>query len=453
MDDIRTGLKLAYAIVRSTVPESATSPPGLRRSIRGGDLVAVVLNGVIGAGIFGLPAKAYGLAGDYSLFAFGLCALCVIVIVLSFAEVGSRSSSSGGPYLYAREAFGGVPGFIVGWLVWISRVSGFAANTAVLIAYVAYFYKGASMGVTRAVLVTAVVLLITALNVRGVRTAATVSNTFGFGKLIPLVVFVIFGLFAIDSSRFAFSYVPDYRSFSQAVMLLVYGFTGFEMAAIPAAEILDPQRTLPRALLAGIALVVTLYVLIQAVCIGTLPNLAASDRPLADAAARFLGPAGAILIMVGVLISLAGNLNILTLSASRVLFAMGENGDLPAVFASVHPVLRTPVPAILMTAAAMLALTLSGTFTYLLTISTVSRLVAYLATCGALPLLRGKPDPNSRAFVLRAGVPVALAGVTVCIWLLFNSTPREARDTALATAVGLTLHWLSRARKAGAAQP
>ena len=428
--------------------ESSTSQPGLLRSIRGWDLVAVVINGVIGAGIFGLPAKAYALAGDYSLLAFGLCAICVVVVILSFTEVGSRFSASGGPYLYAREAFGRGAGFTVGWLVWIARVSAFAANSTVLLAYLAYFLPAASGTVARTLLMTAVVASIAVLNIRGVRVAANVSNAFGFGKLIPLGVFVVVGLFAIDPSRLSFASPPSYGSFSQAVMLLVYGFTGFEMAAIPAGEIRDPQRILPRALLAGIAVVVTFYVLIQAVCIGTLPGLASSDRPLAEAASRFLGPAGAVLIMAGVLISLAGNLNILTLSASRLLFAMGENGDLPPALASVHPVRRTPVPAIFLTSVAMLALTLSGTFVYLITVSTLSRLVAYLATCGALPVLRRKPSVAPPAFRLRAGVPLAAAGVAVCLWLLSNSTPREARDTALAAIAGLALHWLHRARKA-----
>lgn len=438
------GRQASLCYLASTVAEPATCTPGLRRSIRSSDLVAVVLNGVIGAGIFGLPAKAYSLAGDYSLFAFGVCAVCVTLIVLSFAEVGSRFSASGGPYLYAREAFGSGPGFLVGWLVWISRVSGFAANSAVLVSYLAYFHEGVSTGVTRALVLGAVVLLIAALNIRGIRVAATASSAFGFGKLIPLAIFVLFGLFAIAPARFAFSRPPDYHSFSQAVMLLVYGFTGFEMAVIPAGEIHDPQRTLPRALLTGIALVVVFYVLIQAVCMGTLPGLATSDRPLADAAARFLGPAGAVLILSGVLLSLAGNLNVLTLSASRVLFAMGENGDLPGIFASVDPAMRTPVFAIVITSATMLVLTLSGTFSYLLTVSTLSRLVAYLATCGALPVLREKRT-SVPAFVVRGGVLIAVAGVVVCLWLLSNSTAREARDTALAAGIGLGMYWLSRA--------
>jgi amino acid transporter len=155
-------------------------------------------------------------------------------------------------------------------------------------------------------------------------------------------------------------------------------------------------------------------------------------------------------MMAGVLISLAGNLNIIALSASRILFAMAENKDLPAALASIHPRSRTPVPAILLTSAAMLALTLSGTFVYLITVSTLSRLVAYLATCGALPVLRRQLSAPPPVFLLRAGVPIACAGAAVCLWLLSNSTPREARDTAFAAAAGLGLHWLHRARQAKA---
>jgi len=426
--------------------EPAASKPSLLRSIGSWDLVAIVINGVIGAGIFGLPARAFALAGDFSLLAFLLCALCVLVIVSSFTEVGSRFDASGGPYLYARVAFGRGPGFTVGWLVWIARVSAFAANCTVLLAYLSYFVPAASSAPLHHAILTAVVVLIAALNLRGIRIAANVSNAFGIGKLVPLAVFIAAGLFALDPSRFSFSAPPTYHSFSQAVMILVYGFTGFEMAAIPAGEIRAPQRTLPRALIAGITVIVVFYILIQAVCIGTLPALGTSERPLADAASRFLGPAGAVLMMAGVLVSLAGNLNILMLSASRLLFAMGENQDLPAAFATLNPARRTPTLAILVTTAAMLALSLSGTFVYLVTVSTLSRLVAYLATCGALPLLRRDASAPAAHFHLRAGIPIACAGIVVCLWLLSNSTPREARDTAIAAAAGLALHWLHRLR-------
>ena len=411
------------------------------------DLVAVVINGVIGAGIFGLPAKAFSLAGDYSLVSFLVCALCAVLIVLSFAEVSSRFSGTGGPYLYAREAYGPAAGFTVGWLIWVARVAAFAANCNLLLAYLAHFFPGADAGAARAIFITVLVAVLTALNLRGVRLVADTGNTFAVGKLIPLAIFVAAGLFFLDPACFSFAQPPAYQAFSQSVLLLIYGFTGFEMAAIPAGGVRDPQRTLPRALITGILVVVVFYVLIQVVCIGTLPELASSERPLADAASRFMGPWGAILITLGIALSLAGNLNVLILSASRILFAMAENGELPAVFARIHPVRRTPVPAILATTLVILALTLSGTFIYLLTLSAITRLVAYMATCGALPLLRRKSSAPAAAFHLPYGILIALSAVALGVWLLSSSTIREARDTAIAAALGLAIYALSQTRK------
>ena len=429
---------------------AAPSTPSLARSLRRWDVVAVVLNGVIGAGIFGLPSRAFSLAGDYSLIAFGVCALCVSVIVLCFAEVASRYSGSGGPYLYARETFGPTIGFTVGWLVWMARVTSFAANCNLLPAYLDLFFPGASTGIARVLIIATVVGLLAVVNVTGVRQVADASNAFAIGKLLPLAVFIIAGLFFLDPARFSFAVLPAYRPFSQSVLLLVYAFTGFEMAVIPAGEIKSPQRNLPAALMMGMAVVVTFYVLIQVVCIGTLPGLATSQRPLGDAAARFLGPWGAAMITVGIVISLAGNLNVLILSASRVVFAMAERDELPKGLAAIHPRFRTPPGSILATIAAMLVLTLSGTFIYLLTLSTISRLVTYMITCGAVPVLRRRPGAPPAAFLLRGGVVIAFTGVALALWLLSNSNLREARDTSIAAAVGLSIYFLHRTVRAKA---
>lgn len=286
------------------------------------------------------------------------------------------------------------------------------------------------------------------LNVTGVRLVANASNTFAVGKLLPLAVFVIVGFFFIDGSRFDFSAAPSYRSFSQTVLLLVYAFTGFEMAVIPGGEIRNPQRTLPAALMVGMTVVVVFYVAIQVVCIGTLPGMASSQRPLADAAARFLGTGGAILITAGMVVSLAGNLNVLILSASRIVFAMGETGDLPSGLAFIDRRHRTPVVAILLTTAVMLVLTLSGTFIYLITLSTVSRLVTYFATCGALPILRRRASAPAAAFMLPGGVAIAFAALAVMVWLLSNCSLREARDTGIGLAAGLCIYGVNRWRVA-----
>src|SRR3989454_9497868 len=148
-----------------------TSSEGLVRGIRRWDLVAITINGIIGAGIFGLPAKVYNLIGSYSLIAFVACALVVTLIILCFAEVGSRFDETGGPYLYAREAFGPTVAFEVGWLIWLARLTAFAANCNLLVNYLGYFWPGATANVWRAAIITITVVLLTTINLLGVRQA------------------------------------------------------------------------------------------------------------------------------------------------------------------------------------------------------------------------------------------------------------------------------------------
>ena len=238
------------------------------------DLVGVVINGVIGAGIFALPSRAFELAGPYSVFAFVLCAFCISLIVLCFAEVAGRFDGTGGPYLYASAAYGPTTGFMVGWLVFVARITSFSANCSLAPAYLALFVPGLDTGWPRAIVLAAIVVTLAAVNVAGVRVAANASNTLAIGKLVPLAVFVVVGLFYLEPARFTRRLLPDYRPFAQAVLVLVYAFTGWEMAVIPAGEARRPGKDLPIALLKGVAVVVVFYVLIQVVAIGTLPNLA-----------------------------------------------------------------------------------------------------------------------------------------------------------------------------------
>src|SRR5216117_3522429 len=171
-------------------PTLKTSPEGLVRGIRKWDLVAVAINGIIGAGIFGLPAKVYALIGTYSLIAFVACAIVVTLIILCFAEVGSRFDETGGPYLYAREAFGSTIGFEVGWLSWLARLSAFAANCNLMVSYLGFFWPAATTPILRAIIISLVVISLAAINFFGVRQAAIASDFFTIGKLIPLFIFI-----------------------------------------------------------------------------------------------------------------------------------------------------------------------------------------------------------------------------------------------------------------------
>src|SRR5580658_2382730 len=192
----------------------APATSSLVRSMRRWDLVAVLINGVIGAGIFGLPSKVFALAGNYSLISFGLCAVCVALIVLCAAEVSSRYSGTGGPYLFAQDTYGPLAGFTVGWLVWMARVTSFSANSNLLPEYLGFFFPKVASGLPRAMILTAVVVLLAAVNLRGVRNVTTASNVFAIGKLLPLAIFIAIGLFFLEPHRFTLAPFPGYHSFS-----------------------------------------------------------------------------------------------------------------------------------------------------------------------------------------------------------------------------------------------
>ncbi len=419
----------------------------LVRGIRRWDLVAIAINGIIGAGIFGLPSKVYGLIGTYSLIAFVVCALVVALIILCFAEVGSRFDETGGPYLYAREAFQPAVAFEIGWLIWLARATAFAANANLLINYLGFFWLPATTPTWRAVIIVLVVMVLAVINLLGIRQAAIVSNAFTIGKLVPIIIFIAAGLFFLNPQAYEFGPAPTTAAFSQSVLLLVYAFTGFEMATIPAGEVRDPQKSLPRALLIAILVVAILYIMIQVVCVGTLPGLANSQKPLADAGSQFLGAAGGAIISAGAIVSITGNLNILLLSGSRLPFAMAEQKQLPAIVGSIHTRFFTPYVSILITASLMLFLTLKSSFVAALTISTIARLVTYGATCIALPVFRARGETRAAMFRLPGGTVVAILSLLLIIWLLLNATLQEARVTAYAGAVGLLIYfgyWLSK---------
>jgi len=373
-----------------------------------------------------------------------VCALVVALIILCFAEVSSRFEETGGPYLYAREAYSPAVAFEIGWLFWLVRVTAFAANCNLLINYLSFFWLSATNPFWRASVIVLVVTGLAIINLLGIRQAAIVSNIFTVGKLVPIIIFIAAGLFFLNPAAYEFGPRPTTGAFSQSVLLLVYAFTGFEMATIPAGEVRDPQRNLPRALLIAILVVAILYIMIQVVCVGTLPGLAQSQKPLADAGSQFLGVAGGAIISAGAIVSITGNLNILLLSGSRLPFAMAEQKQLPEFIGSVHRKFFTPWVSILITAGIMLFLTLKSSFVAALTISAIARLFTYAATCLALPIFRARRETPAALFRLPGGTVIAILSLLLIVWLLLNATLQEAKVSAIAAGVGLLIYFVHR---------
>ena len=424
---------------------SPVQPPetNLVRGINRRDLIAIVINTIVGAGIFGLPAQVTAQIGSYSLFAFVVCALIVALIVFCFAEVSSRFAETGGSSLYAREAFGAVVGFEVGWLYWIARVTTGAANINLLVTYLEYFHPNLNQGWTRAFVVTAIVSILTWINFVGVRQTAVATNFFTIGKLAPLALFVAVGLFFVQPANITFGEIPSAANFSGAILILIYAFVGFEAAVIPAGEMKNPERNLPFALLTALLIIVVLYILIQIVCLGTLPDLATSKYPLAAAASQFLGSAGATLIAFAAIVSIFGNLNSGLLTASRLPFALAEHGELPGVLAKTHRRFKTPFVSLFLTAAVIFWFTLSSSFITALTISTITRLLVYATTCAALPVFRLRQNQAPAAkFQAPFGIIAAALSLVLIFWLLANVKLIEVLNVAVFAAVGLIIYFV-----------
>jgi amino acid transporter len=435
----------AFPEKESRLTENMTEEK-LVRGIGRWDLTAVVINTIIGAGIFGLPSKVQALIGSYSLYAFVACAVIIAFIVICHAEVASRFSSTGGAYLYAKEAFGGTFAFEVGWVYWIVRLTTFAANCNLFVTYLGFFIPSATDATVRIAIVAAVVIGLSAVNIIGVKQSAVITNVFTVGKLLPLFLFIGVGLFFIRPENFNFDAVPAYASFSSAVLILIYAFVGFEVALIPAAEVKDPQKNYPFALFIALGVVALVYILVQVVSIGTLPNLSSSERPLADAAGLFMGPIGAAIIVAGALISILGNLNVGILGGSRILYALGARNQLPSVLANTHDRFRTPWVAIAINALIIFFLTVQASFLTAVALATITRLLVYATTCASLIVFRRRSDMPPAPFLAPMGVAAAVLSLALIAWLLTNvDFKKEGIPIIIAAVAGFILYLISRA--------
>ncbi len=417
---------------------------GLVRAIGRYSLAALMVNSIIGSGIFGLPSTVAGLVGAASPWAVLLAGAIAGVIMACFAEVASQFSQAGGPYLYARVAFGRLVGVEMGWMLWLARLTAPAANANLFVIYLGEFWPQAKDPVPRFLIISALVGILAFINLRGVRAGAQVSNVFTVAKLLSLFAVAIAGVFYLSAGHavapVAAAIVVPTSAWIKALLLLVFAYGGFESALTPMAEARNPRRDVTFALFSALMVCTVLYTTIQWVVVGVLADPAHSDRPLADVARLIFGPAGAGLIAVGALISVYGYLSANMLAVPRITFALAEGGDFPSIFATVHSRFRTPYFSILIFALLTWILALLGSFSWNLTLSAVARLFYYGLGCAALPVLRHK-QPGAALFRLPGGPFFAAAGVIACI-VLITGVDRSGFLILLAVIVVAFVNWL-----------
>ncbi len=430
------------------------SQPTLVRAIGRWSLTALMVNCIIGSGVFGLPSVISGLVGNASPLAWLFAAVGTGLVMACFAEVSSRFDQSGGVYLYTRAAFGRTAGITVAWFGWLTRLTAAAANANLFVIYLAEFWPSAKIPVFRLLVLTVLLGFLTVVNYVGVRRGTALSNLSTAAKLLTLGGFIGAGLLFLalkHSPLIIATPAGPPGKWLHAVLLLMFAYGGYETALMVGGEAKNPRRDYPFALFAALAACTLVYTMTQWIIVSILPQSSMTDRPMATAAQLILGPLGAGIVSIGVLISCYGYLSANILGFPRILFAQAEQGDLPSKLAGVHSKFRTPHIAIVIFAVCLWGFSLIGSFQWNITISAMARLVYYGSVCAALPVLRRKRNVPSAEFHLPMGHLFAILAVGVSL-LLFPRLDSAGAIVLAVLAVCIVANTLWAARRAKVAQ-
>src|SRR5579863_5513417 len=417
----------------------------LIRTIGRWSLTALVINSVIGSGIFGLPSVVSGRVGRMAPLAYFIAGAGMAVISGCLAEVASQFRETGGPYLYARETLGRFWGIQIAWMMWLSRIAAASGTANLFTTYLGQVFPRATEPAYRMAILSTLVGVLAVVNYVGVKSGARTSDFFTALKLLLLGLFIGAGLWwiaahgAVTPSPLTHAVEP--RDWLEATLVLVYAYGGFEAVLLATGEMRDPRHDVPIALMIGIGSVAVIYTLVQVVVSGSLTDPAATPRPIADSALAILGSRAAAAISIGALFSIYGYLSANMLHTPRLTFALAERGDFPKIFARIHKRFHTPYISIVLYTALLLTFTLVGNFRWNITLSAIVRLFTYSSVAIALLVLR-KRTPGANAFRLPAGKPLAIVAILFCVVLLAR-TPLSNSTAVLITAALATANWVA----------
>jgi APA family basic amino acid/polyamine antiporter len=438
-----------------------TNPSGsYLRSLRPWDAALIVVGGIIGGGIFLNPGiVAQRTESGMSLLLMWVAAgVLTLIGALCYAELGARRPHAGGTYVYLREAFGPLAGFLFGWTMLLVIYSGSSAAVATIFAS----YASALFGLSPAwalPLTVGGLVFVTGINLFGIRLGAQIQNLFTLLKLLAVAVLVACGLFFAGAGHGQVLAVDPARQdvgFIGAALPVLFAYSGFTYLNNLAGEVREPQRTLPRALALGMGLVIVAYVLVNVAYLAVLGHagLAASTAPAADVMQQVAGPFGAKLIALGVAISTLGFCNITLVAGARVLQVMGADGLFFRAVASLHPRWGTPNIALLLLSGWAIVLALSGTYGQLLDYATFGDWLACAVGVATLFWYRrhGGSAPGFRV----PGYPwLPLIFIGIVSWVVLavmRDSPRNAGIGVLIMLAGVPVYFFWR-RLFSRAQP
>jgi basic amino acid/polyamine antiporter, APA family len=413
------------------------------RSMGRWTMTALVINCIIGGGIFGLPGELTRLLGQASPFAMIFAALGMALILACFAEVASQFSEPGGAYLYVRTAFGGFAGMQIGWFDLLNVIGTVAALANLFVDYLAPFLPGTLNIWNRALVMAILIAVPAAANYRGVRSGANLSSLMTLAKLLPLALLVLVGAthFARQPQLIQVSEItsPGLSNWVRALAFLLWAFGGWEDSVLPTGEVREPRRTIPFSLGMGLLGCAVIYTLLQFIVVGTI-GTRTTDAPLTVTASVLLGRSGAAFVAIAALVSIYGWISAAMLYGPRLTYSLAAQGEFPALFARLHPRFHTPAAAILLYALTAWVLAASGTFLWLVAVTAGSMMVLYAAVCASLIRLR-KLRPNVDAFRIPFGSVLSIIGIAIAVGLM-TGLKRSQLLMMCVTAAIAAANWL-----------
>lgn len=420
----------------------ARSEGSLIRALGVWGLAANIVNITVGGGIFRLPAAAAAALGPAAPVAYVVCAVAMTLIVLCFAEAGSRVSLTGGVYAYVEVAFGPLIGFVTGVMLWAGITAATAAVASFFADAMVALIPSLGSGHARATSLIVVLVALAALNIGGVKGASRFNVVMTLAKLLPLVLLLVVGVASIKSQNLVWHGAPAMSDVGRASVVLIFAFLGVETALVPSGEVRDSSTTVPRAIFIAMTAVTILYIAVQIVAQGILGTaLAGQKTPLAEAAAVALGAPGRTLILIGSTISIFGYVSGMTLAVPRMLFAFGRDGFLPSQLASVHAKFRTPHIAIVIQTLIVIGLAVTGSFEKLAIIANGSVLLVYAACCVAVvELRRQKVQESGTPFRIPFAAAVPVLALGVIVWLLTSLAADEWKALLVVGAVAIVVY-------------
>jgi len=399
----------------------------LVRSIGRWTMTALVINCIIGGGIFGLPGELTRLLGRASPFAMIFAALGMALILACFAEVASQFSEPGGSYLYVRTAFGPFAGMQIAWFDLLNVIGTVAALANLFVDYLAPFFPGTLNIWTRALVMAILIAVPAAANYRGVRSGANLSSLMALAKLLPLALLVLVGVmhFARQPQLIHVSDItsPGLSNWMRALAFLLWAFGGWEDSVLPTGEVREPRRTIPFGLGMGLLGCAVVYMLLQFIVVSTI-GTRTTDAPLTVTASVFLGRSGAAFVALAALFSIYGWISAAMLYAPRLAYSLAAQGEFPALFERLHSRFHTPAAAILLYALSAWVLAASGTFLWLVAVTAGTMMVVYAAVCASLIRLRIL-RPKADAFRIPFGPVLSIIGIVIAVGLMTSLKRRE----------------------------